>query len=232
MNLAPEVLNPARRGADRGLPQVLANHARASRGPWRIKAFIDREGHPFTNNYNVVRPKNSMTTLEYLWAILNSPLANAFAFAHATGRHNLPGTLERLPLPDLSKMNLAGVAKMVNAYLLVAARADELFASSEAKHEAHDLLMQIDVAVLEGYELPPRLEREMLNVFAGHQRVGVTGEFVRYFPEDFEPCFSMHEYVSQEYRRSTAGELRSRHEDFSSPGLLKAMKRAIDDYGG
>lgn len=231
MSVARDVLNPARRGADLGLPQVLTNRPRVSRGPWRIKAFIDRDGHAFTDNYNVVRPKHPEITLECLWAILNSPLANAFTFAHATGRHNLPGTLKRLPLPDMSKMDLSGVVTMVNAYLSAAARADEVFASGEAKHEARDILMEIDAAVLKGYKLPPRLEREVLDLFAAHQRAGVAVEFVRYFPEDFEPCFSLYDYLSQEYQRSTAGELRARHEDVSSPGLLKAMKRAVDDYG-
>jgi hypothetical protein len=227
MNVAPEALGPARRGADL-VPQVLFNHVRVGRGPWRIKAFIDREGRAFTNNYCMVRPRQKSLSLELLWAILNSPLCNAFAFAHATGKHNLPGTIGRMPLPaKMAELDL-DIAPLVRRYQEVASEwAGPL---SGATDRARSLMLEIDARVLRAYELPPRQEREVLDLFVGRQRAGVPFRFDRYFPDGFESWIPLHEYLSEEYLRSTAGALHATHEDVSSPELLEALRRASEDF--
>jgi hypothetical protein len=65
------------------------------------------------------------------------------------------------------------------------------------------LLLEIDAVVLAGYDLPPRLERELLNHFAGERRPGPV-RFDRYYPPDFVPAIPLHRYLSTEYRNSAA----------------------------
>ena len=69
--------NP-RQGMAMGKPQVLVNRNRAARNRWRLKALLDPDGRPVKNNFLIVRPKDSRAPALFLWAILNSPIANAF----------------------------------------------------------------------------------------------------------------------------------------------------------
>jgi len=228
MNISPGALSPARLGADM-VPQVLLNHARAGRGPWRIKAFIDRDGHAFTNNYNAVRPKDENISLEFLWALLNSPVANAFAFTHARGRHNLPGVLGRMPVPHATHALHDEITALVVDYHETAKSYDHN--RSRSRLDRLQLIaIQIDALVLREYDLPPRAERELLDLFDGYSRVGVPFRFDRYFPEDFEPRLHLHEYLSGEFRNSTAVSLLTSHRTFDAPEISEALRRATEDF--
>ena len=98
-------------GTGTGIPQILLNYARVSRGPWRLKAVFDRTGHAVTSGFITVRPRSRIWTLEYLWAILNSPVANAFAYTHSDKRHNLVGMIRGLPVPDVAEAEVHGVER-------------------------------------------------------------------------------------------------------------------------
>ncbi len=228
MNISPEALGPARLGADM-VPQVLLNHARASRGPWRIKAFIDRDRHAFTNNYNAVRPRDREVSLEFLWALLNSPIANAFAFTHARGRHNLPGVLGQMPVPNVTQAMNDEIKRLVVEYHRLAKSCDP-GRSRAAINKLRFAAIQIDALVLRPYDLPPRLERELLDLFAGYARVGVPFQFDRYFPEDFEPWLHLHEYLSEEFRNSEASVLLESHRTFDVPEVSEALRHATEDF--
>jgi hypothetical protein len=227
LNLSPDILSPSRLGADR-LPQILLNHARAGRGPWRIKAFIDREGHAFTNNYNAVRPKKGMT-LEFLWAVLNSPLANAYAFAHATSRHNLPGTLQRMPVPAVTDQLMEEITGLVAEYHRIA-KANDRTSSRSTLSRLRFIAIRLDALVLKAYDLTPQLERQLLDLFAGHQRVGVPYTFDKYFPDDFQPWLHLYEYLSDEFRNSQAGAIIASHRTFNEPEVSEALRRATEDF--
>src|SRR5690606_19097623 len=82
-----------------GHSQILLNYARVSRGPWRLKALIDKSGHPVNSRFLVFRSKSSYPSLRVLWAVCNSPVANAYAYCHSTKRDILVGTLRQLPVP-------------------------------------------------------------------------------------------------------------------------------------
>ena len=230
MSIDPEAVSTARRGGTAGTPQVLLNHACAGRGPWRIRGFIDRAGRAFNTNYNVLRRKTREIPLEYLWALINSPLSNAYVYAHSTKRHILPGTLKEMPVPDAPAEDIRLIAGTVRSYLRAAARSSRPNWGEKGRGEAHRLLTRVDAEVLRLYDLPSRMEREILDLFAGRKRPGVPFDFDGYFPEDYQPCFPLHEYLSQEYQRSTAGKLRARHRTVKSPDLLAAMDRAIEDF--
>lgn len=99
MNLRGDVIRRPVSGTTVGTPQVLLNYAPVSRGPWRLKALIDREGHPVTSNFITVRPTTASVSLEVLWALLNGPIANAFAYSHLGKRDNIVGDIRKIPIP-------------------------------------------------------------------------------------------------------------------------------------
>ena len=82
----------------------MLNYARVSNAPWRLKAWIDKEGHPVTSNFIVMRPfENCIWTLNSLWALVNSPFANAFAYCNSMERNNTAGMMRSMPVPFVSQ---------------------------------------------------------------------------------------------------------------------------------
>lgn len=230
MNLDQAVVKIRRYGTDIGTPQVILNAVRAGRGPWRLRAYIDTQGCPFTNNFNVLRPKSTSVPLQFIWALLNSPVGNAYSFSYATGRHCLGRTLEDMPIPEYTDENVRLVSTKAKEYINTVSRHGE--ASTPARRaKAKELLLHLDAEILRLYDLPPLHERKLLDMFSTQQRVGVPFEFTEYFPPGFQPCIPLHEYLSTRYRESTAGELRKKHPGKCPPALLAAMRRADEDFG-
>ena len=225
MSLDPEVVFVSRSGVQTGRPQVLMSYAPVSRGPWRIKAVIDRKGRAVRDRFLAIRPNTPQIALEFLWAVLNSPLANAYAYAHASKRDIPTGLMRQLPIPDASPEDIRIVAEAARSYLSFVAPPRGL--SARDQDRARALLLAVDAQVLRLYDLPPRLEREVLDLFAGQERKGVPFRFDRYFPDDYEPCFPLHEYLSAAYQRSTAGALRRRCKPVTDPVLLEALDAAV-----
>jgi len=64
-------------------------------------------------------------------------------------------------------------------------------------------LLRIDAELLTAYDLPPKLERELLDYFAGHRRPGPV-HFDRYYPDDFRPALPFRMFVSGEVQRASA----------------------------
>jgi len=230
MNLAPSVVDRGVTGVQTGNPQVLMNYARVSRGPWRLKALIDREGHAVTSRFMTIRPRTESVPLEFLWGLLNSPLANAFVYAHSMKRDILVGLVRQLPVPPLNQRHVERVSHAAQRYLNAVQPPEGALSAEPDDEQIHDLLLRLDAEVLRLYELPPRYERELLDLFSGWQRPGVPVPFTEYFPSDFEPCVSLHEYLSEDYARSTAGALRERYEPVTDTGLLAALRRASEDF--
>jgi hypothetical protein len=231
MSLDSDVIQSPRAGATTGVPQVLVNYAPVSRGPWCLKAVIDPEGHPVTSRFLTVRPRSEEHSLWLLWALCNSPIANAFVHTHATKRDVKVGTFRRIPVPRVTRTQAERIEEAARAYFWEMERpSGELLAGLDDEETAKRLLLQIDAEVLRLYWLPPRLERQLLDLFEGEQRAGVPFRFDAYFPSDFEPFFSLHVYLSGEYRRSTADQLSARHRDVKSPELLLALRNAVEAF--
>ena len=58
------------------------------------------------------------------------------------------------------------------------------------------LLVEIDAEVLKAYDLPPRLERRLLEFFRGHEHERrVDPPFRGWLPEDFTAYMPLHEYL-------------------------------------
>ncbi|MCX7427576.1 MAG: N-6 DNA methylase [Planctomycetia bacterium] len=230
LNLDPSVVDRTVTGATTGIPQILLNYARVSRGPWRLKAVFDGEGHAVTSRFITVRPLSQAWSLECLWAVLNSPVANAFAYTHSGKRDNLVGMIRKLPVPDASAADVDRVTGAVSDYLQAVGKDDEGLKASTDAEVACRLLLRIDAEILRLYDFPPRLERQLLDLFAGWERQGVPFRFDRYYPDDYEPCFHLHDYLSDAYAASTAGYLRGRTEPKVPPELLRALDEAMKAF--
>ena len=118
-NLNLKVIEWPMEGTRLKQPQVLMNHGRVSRAGWRLKAFVDTVGKPFTHRFIVFRPKGRCS-LELLWALCNSPYANAYTYADS-GKRDISATfLREMPVPELGQRDLAPLENAVRAYLAAA----------------------------------------------------------------------------------------------------------------
>jgi hypothetical protein len=231
MSIDPAVIRRPMTGTTIGVPQVLLNYAPVSRSPWRLKAIMDRAGHAVTSRFLTIRPLSESTPLEFFWALCNSPFANAFTYTHSEKRDILAGTVRAMPVPHTTHAGIQRVVEAARAYLVaIAPLARETWIPALDEDASRELLKRVDAEILRLYDLPPRLERQMLDLFSGWQRPGVPFDFKRYFPEDFAPCLPLHMYLSEPYRHSTAGALRARYEPVTEPAILAALERAVEDF--
>jgi hypothetical protein len=213
LNLAPATIRRPVSGTAVGIPQVLFNYARVSREPWRLKAMIDQRGHPVTSDFSVARPQSDRVSLLVLWALLNSPLANAYTYCRSNQRHVLVGDVRQIPVPDLAVCDFAPLERAVSEYL-AAARAIPSIKSQSKNRKAQDnqniqsidqmelfasgaqaavsdteaerlkcLHWRVDAEVLRLYNLPAKLERRLLEMFSGVRRRGVPFAQTEYFPK-------------------------------------------------
>jgi hypothetical protein len=242
--------NP-RQGMTTGKPQVLVNRNRAARNRWRLKALLDPDGRPVKNNFLIVRPKDPRVPALFLWAVLNSPVANAFVARDTMKRDNAESTLGKVPIPRLDARAIEEVLAAAQAYRNLTAkrspltrrtskqRPDQpsLFLASPdvpagpADSQICDALLAMDAAVLKLYHLPVRLERQLLDHFRGHKRSGVGCPFGDYFPADFESLVPLHKYISSAYRRSTVERVAARVKPGESEHVLAALRAAAEAFG-
>lgn len=216
MNMDRSVIQDAREGTTAGIPQVLLNYAPASRGPWRLKALIDRSGHPVSGNFIPVRPKTSLYSIEVLWALLNSPVANAYVFSHLAKRHNLVGDIRKIPIPN--GIPTERVEATASAYLAAA--------SSGTDHaKLQKLLLEVDREVLKLYSLSHETEQSLLALFTGRERVGVPFQQVKYLPKDIEGHIRFSDFIDFERDWSVTNRERGVLIDKSISGTLNPRER-------
>jgi hypothetical protein len=186
MNVDPTIIRRPGTGTTTGVPQVLLNYARVSRSPWRLKAVMDREGHAVTSRFLTLRPFAKSCPLEFLWGLCNSPFANAYVYTHTEKRDVLTGMIRAMPVPHTSDSKIQRIVEAVHKYFEVVAPSErERLTPAFDQNTACRLLQHVDAEILRLYDLPPRLERQLLDLFSGFKRRGVPFNFSRYFPEDF-----------------------------------------------
>jgi|SRR5262245_3038347 len=196
INPDSRVIKTPRYGTSKGIPQVLLNYAPVSRGPWRLKALIDREGHPVTSRFLVIRPKVKAWPLEALWAICNSPFANAYSYAFSSKRDVLAGLMRNLPVPDIKAKSIIPLLKAVDAYWkAIHDQQNAIFVPTNSD-ELKTLHWRIDAEVLRLYELPPHLERQLLDLFTGVERRGVPFKQTEYIPKGFSDISTLSELLA------------------------------------
>lgn len=177
-------------------PKLIANAIRTSRGPWRLAATVDTDGLLVSQQFYGIWLRESREpslSLVELCAILNSPLANAFSFAHDEQKHLRKETLKKLPLPPTRISR--EVESLIGAYVSACEGDDGPLFSSRHK-SAQDLLMEIDALVLRAYDLPPRLERELLRFMGDGQRPSraALGGYPGTARDD--PAISLHKWLT------------------------------------
>ncbi|MBN1509765.1 MAG: N-6 DNA methylase [Sedimentisphaerales bacterium] len=223
MNLSRPVLLHVRAGMPPGTPQVLLNYACVSREAWRLKAILDEKGHAITSRFVAVRPTKPEVTALYLWAVLNSPVANAYAACHLGKRDVLVGTMRKMPVPRWSSVHTAHIEQAAMWYCRLATSPGQLFDATATPERIRQALLEMDAAVLGAYDLPPRLERQLLDFFRGAERKGVGCRFHDYFPADFTPTIPLWIYISDDFRRCRADYLISRIPQVTDPALVDAL---------
>src|SRR6202034_3441904 len=114
------------------------NYAPSSRGPWGLKALLDPKGHPVSSRFIAVRPNAGPYSILVLWAILNSPVANAFVFSHLGKRDNVVGDVKKMPLPV--KVSFGGLETAATRYLKEASL-------TSASAQLKSMLLDVDCEV-------------------------------------------------------------------------------------
>lgn len=225
LNLSDEAVRGYDSGRPTERPQVLLNYARIARAPWKLKATLDHDGRALTSAFSAVRPFSSATSALYIWALLNSPVANAYAYCRMDGRHVRVGMMRKMPVPERSPSHECSIEQAAARYRELA------IARAAAKPDATDLfnqstpsvvpaptdddvraaLLAMDAAVLRAYDLPPRLERQLLDLFAGVERKGVgldgpdgRSTFRGYYPPGFTSALPLHMLISERFDRAAA----------------------------
>jgi len=206
LNTSKAAVAVRRHGTKIKCSQVLMNYAPISRSEWRLKAIIDHHGHAVTSRFLVVRPDSNQISVFALWGLLNSPIANAYAFGVSSKRDVTAGQMRELPLPvDFNSSVTGCLSDAVNAYLsavlsfedlkskgLLVSEEDLFSKSSPSQISLADaelnlkyLHWRVDAEVLKLYDFPPELERELLDMFTGVERRGVPFQQTEYFPAHF-----------------------------------------------
>lgn len=148
-------------------PKLIVNEGRLSRGPWRIAAFLDTEGHAYSQQFFGLWPTSESLTLSelnILCAILNGPVANAYVAIHSPAKGIRARAIAHIPIPHVLPSR---VSHLVAEYLALTSSHEALQSNSD---RLVALLAQIDAAVLEAYDLPPRLEQELFDYFRDASR--------------------------------------------------------------
>jgi hypothetical protein len=176
-------------------PKVLTNVARLSRGPWRMAAAFDRSGLVASQAFFGIWSTDPKMPTELFEAILNGPLTSAFLAEHASNQHFTNELLKQLPIPRLDRMG-----EVMDAQQRYRSAHEAIMASALKPAGSDDLLnrllIEVDAAVLMAYDLPPRLERRLLEFFRGHESERrVDHVFQGWMPEDFTAYVPLHEYI-------------------------------------
>jgi hypothetical protein len=186
-----------RRGYDQDWsnPKLIVNAARLSRGPWRIGAAVDTEGLLYSQQFYGLWPTLSLSEHELLGlsSVMNGPLANAFLAVHSPANRIRAAAVANIPVPPTLPHD---IADLVSEYQSVLAD-PQLLRDDSARLST--LLMQIDAAVLDAYDLPPRLERDLLAYFRDAERP-VSHEWTHWDNTAPVPGLRLAERVSGRFR--------------------------------
>jgi len=228
-------VKPWRKGRATGEPQVLVNYVRAMRGPWRIKAFLDYDGHAAINTYLTVRPKAGGPPIEFLWAVLNSPIGNAYAYCHTMQKHIYDGLIAKLPLPLQWGAHVRPVVEAVRAYLQVVRPSDPLVLRADNETAACEALVAMDATVMRAYDLPVRLERAVLDLFRlpevkkeERRRKGVGCVFGDYYPPGFTSYLPLYMIISERFQRAAADATADRFKPGESEYVRDVLSAAAE----
>ncbi len=196
-------------------PKVILNRHILRRSPWRIVGYPDTSGLVCCQNFIAAWPKMDLP-IELLASLLNSPLLNAAIYANEGKRDIRIKTLEDVRIPFIEKIEIQAIINLEKKYLsLRKDLGDDIVMEGANIASLVRILFEIDSLILKAYDLPPRLERKLLNFFNGYPRP-VPFSFPDYYPKDFQPCIPLHKYLEMDMKRARAGEVLKRIEPLDS----------------
>ncbi len=188
-------------------PKAIVNKSARTRGKWRLVAFPDDQGVICYQTYTGIWPKSEEFDEWLLAAILNSPVANAFVFAREGKTDIRIASLKRIPVPYFTHAQTKRLRKLIRLYQSMT-RNNSTARAHNGKNPS-SVLMEIDSIVLDGYRMPARLERKLLDYFRDQKRQ-TSYEFPDYFSNDDDTFFNLSDYISPAFKEATAGALLKR----------------------
>ena len=181
-------------------PKAIVYKSTKSCGRWRMAAFPDTIGVICDQNHMAVWSASRYDEW-ILSAILNSPVANVFVCIHERNKDTDIRNLHQIPVPNITEHQSEKIRILSRKY--------QRLICPDDNQEMVDMLMIIDAIILDGFRMPARMERKILEFLRGHQRA-VPFKFPAYFERDFDMYFNLSEYLSADFRLATAGELYKR----------------------
>ena len=147
-------------------PKLIVNAGGLGRGPWRVAAMLDERGLLLSQKFIGLWPRSSLSDSELLAfvAVLNGPVANAFLATRNPAERTRIADIRRVPVPS---GNLFGIGELVARY--VSCLTGGTTSGKDSERMAR-LLTEIDALVLGAYDLPARLEKQLLGYFRGAKR--------------------------------------------------------------
>jgi len=209
-------------------------------------------GKPAKNNFLTVRSQRADVPPLFLWALLNSPIANAFMARDTMQRDNRDGDLANIPVPTLSPAGVAAIVNAASQYRKVALACEKEVAKRAAQRrnaaplfnrgaeevpasvgdDVRHALLGMDAAVVRLYSLPVRLERQLLEFLSEHERPDVGCTFTGYYSAGFKSLVPLHKYISAGYRGSTVDQVADRMKPDGSSAGTAALRAAAEAFGG
>lgn len=188
--------------------KVIVPASRTARGPWRYAAALDRNGLCVSRRFYAIWPRKEDAVMKIhasvIAAILNAPVAMAYIYTHTAQKDITVKAYGAIPMPRLNYLAQAQgkLADLVEHYIRLCRN------PNNNEIALKTALLDIDAEVMRLYDLPPKLERQLLDLFWGDTRRRVPFDFHGYIPPDFEPWIPLHIFISPGFAKSSAGIIR------------------------
>lgn len=171
--------------------KIIASATRLNRGAWCIGAFVDHDRRLCSQQFFAMRPKNGIAKKELLalCAVVNGPIANAFLAINSPKDRFRTAVIDRIPLPRSFPARLAELVDEYDTCL------NSLELLTDRDSRLAELLIEIDAAVLGAYDLPLRLERQILEFFEAAKRP-TSNDWVHWDKAISGPGLSLSERVT------------------------------------
>jgi hypothetical protein len=205
--------------------KVIVPASRNSRGSWRYAAAYDNSGLCVSRRFYAIWPKSpDLIPAKVITALLNSPVAMAYVSTHASQKDIPVSVYESIPLPSKDSIEQAKdkIIGLVDKY--IALTSAELFIEDEVK----SILLEIDAEILRLYDLPPKFERQLLDLFWGEKR-RVPIDFFGYIPPEYESWIPLHIYISQNFRKTNAQAIMKAIPNNCSPETVQFFQSLIEN---
>ena len=196
-------------------PKVIVNAARRRRGRWSIVATADHEGlWCYQRLFGIWPVDSSEWPLDLVAAVLNGPVANAFASTRANKRDIQRRIWIAIPMPMRSRMDVPRILDLV---------------SQTRRSPDLDKILHLDAEILRGYDLPPRVERDLLRRFEGEDRPGIE-DFYSYYPANFASALPLHQILGDLRDRYRASRLVEEVPVLHEPRVSKMFDNLLAGY--